>query len=248
MTTREKIFSMLKLARPHALRVVHLLFILSFLLPYIDVMGCSTKKISTYTGSQLILKQDSPASLYLAAMGVFAAFFIFSFFGKKASASLGAFAAAWRVIAAAVSGFIIGLLPGLQFLFDGVFMRAGQFLGFLCAGVVIIDGIIISAGGYIGLRKERAVAPGSTGPAGLLRYHAAVMIAGLAMVPAYAVILHNEIPLAVLYFFFLTLPFVLSQCIVMEGVRRGEAWTRRWAFAAAAVIAAGVVVTVLGFL
>jgi hypothetical protein len=238
---KEKIVRVLARIRPNMIRALCCAFIFSFLLPYVDVMGCTTKKMSTYNGYQLI--RGGPAALYVLTIVIFLAILILSFYKKEASRALEAFAASWRAITAALGGLIIGLLPGLQFLFDGVFMRVGQALGMACAAAVFIDGMAVSIAGYFGLAGIREGAAAYSKP--LLKYHAAVMAVSLCLVPVYFFGLHEDIGLGVIYFLSLSLPFSLSQLIVMEGVRRNERWTRYWAVAVSFLIAGGVVLSVL---
>lgn len=248
MTPQEKIIRLAKIVRPHAIRALYLVFIFSFLLPYVEVTGCSTKIITTYPGYQLM--SGRPAVFYLLSIGIFIVFFVLSFYKKETSTVLKAFAANWRAITAAVSGFIVGYLPGIQFLFDDVFMLIGQFLGLICVAFVFIDGIVISVRDYSLLRKDREAAAGTgqTHSTALMKYHAAVIIFSLALVPAYAITMHNDILTALMTFIFLSLPFVLSQCIVIEGVRRGERWPRTWAVAVTILMAGVLVITVLSYL
>jgi hypothetical protein len=228
--------------RPHAYRVLCLVFICSFLLPFVDVEGCTTKKIGTYHGYDLV--RDAPV-LYLVAIGAVLLVLVLSILVKEGSACFNAFASAWRAMAAAVSGMIILLFPGLQFLFDTVFMRAGQLLALLSAALLFAGGAVEAAVAYAGLRRERP--GGAAAGTFLLKYHAAMIVIALALVPVYGIALKEEYGLTVAYFFVLTIPFVLSQFIVIEGVKRGEAWPRRWAPAVALVMAAAVAVSVAGY-
>ena len=228
--------------RPHANRFLCLAFICSFLLPFVDVEGCATKKIGTHYGYSLVL--DSPV-LYVIAIGAVLLVLLLSFLVKEGSASFNAFAAAWRAMAAAVAGMIVLLFPGLQFLFDNVFMRSGQLIALLSTALLFAVGVVEAAVAYVGLRRETP-----TGPAdrpGLLKYHAAMIVVALALVPVYGIALKEEIGLTVTYVCVLTLPFVLSQLLVIEGVKRGEAWVRRWAPAVALVLAAAAAVSILGY-
>jgi hypothetical protein len=250
MAQQGKIIRLAKKVRPHAMRALYLVFILSFLLPYVEVTGCSTKIITTYRGYQLISKEPGIVVLYLISICIFMAFFVFSFYKKEASTALNAFAAAWRAIMAAVAGFIVGNLPGIQFLFDDVLMLIGQFLGLVCAAAVFIDGMAIAVRNYSVLLKNRdaGAGAGQTHAKALARLHAGVIIFSLALVPAYAIRMLDEIGDALLLFMLLSLPFVLSQCIVLEGVQRGEAWTRKWAVVVPILMAGILVLIVLGYL
>ncbi|MBP7739071.1 MAG: hypothetical protein KA369_24090 [Spirochaetes bacterium] len=233
-----------KAARPHLLRLVYCLFIFSFVLPYVDVVGCSTKKLSTYRGFDLIT--GTPAVFYLIAMALFIAMIAFSFFRKEPSRSLGAFGSAWRAMASAAAGFIIGFLPGIQFLFDNVYMLAGQLLGIACTAIVFMDGTAVSIGNYVALRKETPRVPGATAlPMVLSKVHWVALIFSLALVPLYGYSLRGEAMIAVMYFIFLSIPFVLSQLIVLQGVKRGERWTLRWAPAVWLFLAGVAVLTVI---
>ncbi len=243
MKTRDRLTGMVKAARPHAIRLAYCLFIFSFLLPYVDVMGCSTKKIETYHGYQLV--RGAPAALYLLAIVLFIAMLALSFYSREITRTLSAFGASWRAMAAAVAGFIIGLLPGVQFLFDGVFMLIGQLLGLACAAAVIIDGLAVSVKEFAVLRKEPSPAAGTALPPALAKLHLAAAVISLALVPLYCYSLRSEVMLAVLYLLFLSLPFVLSQTIVLQGIRRGERWTLWWTPVAAVLLVGATVITVL---
>lgn len=226
--TREQRIKRLRAVRLQLFRLTCCLFLFSFLLPYVDVMGCSTKKIITYRGYQLI--QGPPAVFYWASIAVFIAMLAFSFYRKEATLALRAFGAVWRAMGAAASGFVIALLPGLQFLFDGVFMLVGQLLGLICVAALFADGMTISIRNYLILRREAPTLPsGKALPPVLLKLHGAAAVASLLFVPLYSYALRSEIILALLYFFVLSLPFLLSQAIAMEAVKRGERWTLRWA-------------------
>lgn len=234
----------LRRVRPWVRRALCLLFICSFLLPYVEVKGCATKTTSTYYGYDLI-RGDS-ALLYLTAIGIFVLLLALSFFVREGSGSFNAFASAWRAMAAATAGVIVLLFPGLDFLFDTVFMGPGQLISVGAAALVFIDGAADAGAGYAVLR--RGSPPGLPGSGRLITYHAAMIVLALALVPAYAIALWEEVGLTVTYFMILTLPFALSQLIVIEGVKRDEKWTRRWAPAVAVVMAAAIVIVVLGYL
>jgi len=248
MAQQENVMRFAKKVRPHAIRALYLVFILSFLLPYVEVTGCTTKIITTHHGYHLI--RGHPAVFYLFSIGIFIVFFVFSFYKKESTVALKAFAAGWRAMTAAISGFIIGFLPGIQFLFDDVLMLIGQFLSLVCAAAVFIDGMVIAVRDYSVLRKNRedGAGAGETNAKTLVRIHTAIIIFSLALVPAYVIQMLNEIGIALLLFMFLSMPFVLSQCIVLEGVRRGERWTRIWAVAAPILMAGVLVLIVLGYL
>jgi hypothetical protein len=247
MVQQGKIMRFAKTVRPHAVRALYLVFIFSFLLPYVEVTGCSTKIITTYHGYQLI--RGNPSLFYLFSICIFIAFFVFSFYKKETSIALEAFAASWRAMTAALSGFIVGYLPGIQFLFDDVLMLIGQFLGLVCAAAIFIDGMVIAIRDYSILLKgrEAGAGAGQTHSKALMRLHTAVIIFSLALVPAYVIRTLDEIGSALLLFLFLSLPFVLSQCIVLEGVRRGEGWTRRWGIAAPILMAGVLVLIILSY-
>ncbi len=246
MATRERLFGMMKNARTHLVRLLCCLFIFSFLLPYVDVLGCSSKKIETYHGYQLI--KGFAAVFYLAAVALFAAMLVLSFYRKEVTRSLKAFGAAWRAMAASAAGFIVWLIPGVQFLFDNVYMLFGQLLGLTCVVLVFIDAAAVSITEYAALRKEALSPDGAeTLPPALKKVHAAAIIISLALVPLYVYLLRGEILLAVMYFLFLSLPFILSQAIVMEGVRRGERWTLRLAPAVMIVLAGVTALVILSF-
>lgn len=242
MSTSQNVISLWRRLRPHAYRVLCLVFICSFLLPFVDVEGCATKKIGTYYGYSLV--RDSPL-LYLIAIGLFLLILTLSVLVKEGSASFNAFASAWRAMAAATAGMIVLLFPDLQFLFDTVFMKIGQLLAVVSAALLFIGGAAEAAVAYAGLKRDRTALLPAEGA--LLKYHASMIVLALALVPVYGIALKEEIGLTVTWFVVLTLPFVLSQLIVIEGVRRGESWTRRWAPAVAAVLAAAIAVAVLGY-
>lgn len=247
MTVKERTALLWSRIRPHALRALYCSFIFSFMLPYVDVMGCSTKKMSTYRGYELISGEKVPstvAALYIITIVIFVIILALSFYKREASAALKAFAAAWRAMSAALCGLIIWVIPGLQFLFDGVFAREGQLLGLICAALLFIDGMTVSAMGYIGLVGQRDNAAPYSKP--LFRYHAAVIIFSLCLVPLIVAGMLDEIWLAVLIVLTLSLPFAFSQCIVLEGVRRGDRWTRTWAVAVIFVIAGAAAIAVMG--
>ncbi len=228
MNSEKRSNGKLKAARPHLLRLVYCLFIFSFVLPYVDVVGCSTKKLSTYRGYDLVT--GTSAVFYLVAMALFISMIAFSFYRKDISRSLRAFGSVWRAMASAVAGFIIGFLPGIQFLFDNVYMLAGQLLGIACTAVVFMDGMAVSIREYVAFRKEPPHVHGSDAlPPVLAKAHWAALIFSLALVPVYGYSLRGEAMIAVMYLIFLSLPFVVSQAIVLQGVKRGERWTLRWA-------------------
>jgi hypothetical protein len=242
MATTHTISALWRRVRHHLYRALSLAFICSFLLPFVDVEGCTTKKIGTYHGYDLV--RDAPV-LYLVAIGAVLLVLVLSILVKEGSASFNAFAAAWRAMTAAAAGMIVLLFPGLQFLFDTVFMRIGQFLALLSAGLLFVGGAAEAAVVYVVLRRGRPA--GQQPPSGLMKYHAAMIVLALALVPVYGIALKEEVGLTATWFVILTLPFILSQLIVIEGVKRGEAWVRRWAPAVALVMAAAAAVSVAGY-
>ena len=136
MSTSQNLASLWRRVRPKVRRALCLLFIFSFLLPYVDVKGCTTKTTGTYYGYDLI--QGESAVLYLVAIGIFLLLLVLSFLVKEGSASFNAFAASWRAMAAATAGVIVLLFPDLDFLFDTVFMGPGQLIGVVTAALLFI--------------------------------------------------------------------------------------------------------------
>jgi len=243
----EKISKFFIFLRPHLLRLLYLAFILSFLLPYTDVRGCMDKKMHLYHGYDLIFKGYG-GILYVLPLCIFALFFILSFRKKNSSTSFRAFGASWKALGAGFSGLVIWFMPRLQFLFDEVFYRPGYALGLICTAGVFAEGIIISLKNFNALRNGRPTEiPDGYSPA-LMRYHYGISLFSLLLVPAYFFLMYMDIMFAILIFLFLSLPFVLSQQIVIEGVRRGERWTRRWAIAVSVLVLAALALTVVGFL
>lgn len=247
MGLNERAIRLWRSVRPHALRALCCAFIFSFLLPYVDVLGCSTKKMSTYYGYQLICEEKASAAvaaLYILTIVVFAVILALLFYRRETGRALKAFAAAWRAIAAAFCGLIIWDLPDLQFLFDAVFAREGQVIGLASAALLFVDGMAVAARGYADLARQRDDAARYSKP--LLRYHIAVIVFSLCLVPLIVAGMLDEICLVVLTFLLLSLPFAFSQVIVLEGVKRDERWTRVWAVAVFFVMAGAVVLGVMG--
>ncbi|MBN1495601.1 MAG: hypothetical protein JXA07_02455 [Spirochaetes bacterium] len=246
MALKERVARLLTRIRPHVRRVAYCGFIFSFALPFVDVMHCSTNKKTTYRGYELLSGDE--AVFYIITILIFAALMGFSFYRKDRGRALAAFAACWRAIPAAVAGLIIGLLPPIQFLFHTVLIRAGQFLGLLCAGIVFIDGMADAAAGYVALKREDRSAVGGGSSKGLRTFHTAVLLASLALAPVYIIGLSEDIDIALLFLLLLSLPFALAQLIVLEAVRRGEGWPRPWAAAAAVLLAGGAALSVMSIL
>ncbi len=226
--------------RPWALRAIYLGFIGSFMLPYVTVTGCSDGKVQVFRGYDLFTGYE--AAFYLAAILIILSCLVLSFVKTAPGPSLEAFAAAWRAISAALSGMIVGFIPRIQYLFDSVTPHAGQVLGLVCAGALFAEGAVGSLWGYLRLRRDRP--PGHPGGA-LWTFHRAVLLVSLAMVPFYFIGLGDEWGIALLYLFLLTLPFLLVQLIVLEGVRRDEAWPRTWAMGVALLVALALALTVM---
>lgn len=234
---KERLSKLLSAARPHLLRATYLLFCMSFTLPFLDVRGCTTKKMTYYYGYQLI---GLPSGfLYLVPIAIFIGYFILSFMRKNMSQSLRAFAVNWRAMTAAFSGIIIVFVPMYQFLFDTVFIRIGQVLAFASAGIVFLDGIAESIYSYVQLRRCRTCDASENDHYSrrMMKYHTIVIIISLVLVPLYSITLRNDKAADIMFFLLLSLPFVLSQCIVLEAVRRGEAWPRRWAVVVGVLLA-----------
>ncbi|HOT46716.1 MAG TPA: hypothetical protein PLM53_18800 [Spirochaetota bacterium] len=247
MTTRERFSGLVKAARPHVLRLACFLFIVSFLLPYVDVLGCTSKKIETVHGYQLI--KGAPAVFYLSAIAAFVLMLVFSFYRKNFSRSIRAFGASWRAMAAAVSGFIVWLIPGIQFLFDNVYMLIGQVIGLVCVVLVFADAMAVSIREYALLQSEAVSPEGAKAlPPALKKLHIAAIVISLMLVPFYGYSLRDERILAVMYFLFLSIPFALSQAIVIQGIRRGERWTLHWTPAVAVLLVATIALVILSYL
>ncbi|MBN2080462.1 MAG: hypothetical protein JW838_15935 [Spirochaetes bacterium] len=226
--------------RPWAMRALYLGFMGSFMLPYVTVTGCSDGKVQVFRGYDLFTGYE--AVFYLAAILIVLSCLALSFVRTEPSASLAAFASAWRAISAALCGLIVGFIPRIQHLFDSVSPHAGQILGLVCAAALFAEGAAGSARGYIRLRRDRP--PGPRG--GSLRvFHGGVLLVSLAMVPFYFIGLGDEWGISLLYLFLLTLPFILVQLITLEGVRRGEAWPRTWALGVTLFTALALALTVM---
>ncbi len=243
--TKEKITRLLTLLKPHLMRLLCLAFVFSFLLPYVDVRGCSDKKMQYLYGYELIIKGYG-GLIYLLPICIFAIILIASFMKKSPLQSVYAFGAGLRALGAGLSGLVILFMPPLQFLFDEVSYRIGYVLGLASAAAVFSEGIAISVNSLFFLRKERQQNPIEGSPL-LLRYHYGVMIFSILLVPIYFFIMRGEIVFPVLVLLVLSAPFIVLQYIVIEGVRRGEGWTRRWAVAAFILALAAVAMIVLSF-
>ncbi len=232
--------------KPYFMKLLYFAFILSFVLPYVDVRGCSNKKMEYFHGYDLIFKGYA-GLIYLVPICIFIIILIVSFMRKSPLQSLRAFAAVWRAIGAGLSGIVIWLMPQLQFLFDDLFYRAGYALGLACAAAVFGEGIYTSLKNLFILRKERPPSSERAYSVSLLRYHYGIAFFSLLLVPAHFYVMRSEIVLPVLIFLIFSLPFVLSQIIAVEGVWRGERWTRRWAVAVFFLALAALALLVVSF-
>src|SRR5271157_738583 len=141
--TKGKIMKLIMSLKPHLMRLLCLAFILSFLLPYVDVRGCSDKKMQYFHGYELILKGYG-GIIYLLPICIFAFTLMASFMKKSPLQSLNAFGAGLKALGAGLSGLIILFMPPLQFLFDEVSYRIGYILGLACAAAVFAEGVGIS--------------------------------------------------------------------------------------------------------
>jgi hypothetical protein len=245
---KKEIFSKLSVfLSPHVSRLLCLAFIFSFLLPYVDVRGCSDKKMHYYQGYDLILRGEGGV-IYLLPIGLFLAIFILSFIKKNYSMSFGAFGMSWKVLCAGLSGLVIWFMPQLQFLFDDVYFRVGFFLGLGSASALFIFSSVGSLRELFLLRNQRPEVPQGAYSRVLEKYHIGVIVFSLVLAPCYFFQLRKEIGMAVLIFLLLSLPFVLSQLVVLEGVRRGERWPRFWSIAVSLLALGAAVLIVLGFM
>ncbi|MBN2161001.1 MAG: hypothetical protein JW807_16540 [Spirochaetes bacterium] len=246
MSEQSKTAAFLSSARPHLFRAVSLLFVVSFLLPFIDVVGCTTKTMSTFHGYQLFKGYNT--LFFLAAILIFITYIVFSFYKRAVSRSLSAFGSSWRALTAALSGLAVWIIPSLEFLFDEVSSNVGQALAFVCAAAVFIDGLAISLRDYLSLRAESPGGPGAGPYRRHLLFHRGVIVFSLALVPVYFFNMLDEIPVAVIFFLTLSLPFALSELIVIQGLVREERWARRWTAGAACVAAAMAAFVVMSYL
>jgi hypothetical protein len=228
--TNGKIMRLKMLLKPHLIRLLCLAFILSFLLPYVDVRGCSDKKMQYFHGYELIFKGYG-GIIYLLPICIFAFILIASFVKTRPLQSFSAFGAGLNALGAGLSGLVILFMPHLQFIFDEVSYRIGYLLGLVCVAGVFAEGIAISLRNLRDLRKERPPKPVDGYSPALMRYHYGVIIFSILLVPFYFFIMRGEIAFPVLILLVLSAPFVLLQNIVIEAARRGERWTRRWAVA-----------------
>ena len=246
MKLKEKSIAFLAFIKPHLLRLFYLGFILSFLLPYVDVRGCSNKKMQYLHGYDLL--NSDQGIMYYVTIGIFAAFFILSFIKRDYSRSFRAFGSSWKALCAGFSGLVILFMPRLQFLFDEVFYRSGFGLGLACAAAVFADGGTISLKELAALWNERPAGPAEGFSPALRYYHYGVIVLSILMIPVYFFLMRKDIIFAMLIFLLQSAPLAVSQFIVLEGVRRGEKWTRIWAVAVSFIVVAALALIVMGFM
>jgi hypothetical protein len=112
------------------LRVIWLISIVSFLLPFLTVKGCQTKVATQYSGYQLFSEEQG----WILAIPLAAAFAYFLLSYRKSVPSLNfkGFVQTWNMFIAAAFAFLIGVLPSIMFLFDDVKHLSGQVLAASC--------------------------------------------------------------------------------------------------------------------
>ena len=247
MTLKEKIKTLLARARPSILRIVYLAFILSFLLPFVTVRGCKSQQVKLYNGYELIIDAHGGGWVYLVPICIFAAYFIISFIIKNYSKGLKAFGASWGALGAGLSGLVLFYYSQLQFLFDTVSFRIGFYLAVLCAAAVFAYGIAVSLKGFSALRKDRQPEQPGARSSALVQYHYGIAVFSLLLVPVYFFQMRYSVVMAFCIFVFLSLPFILSQLIVVESVRQGEGWPGRWAVAVFILALAMLALVILSF-
>lgn len=216
--------------KAHVLRITYILFIISFFMPYATVTGCTSKKVTDFTGIDMIMHNEG--LIYIVPVIIFIIFLTASFIKLKTdrSLSLQAFMFSWKAVLTGIAGIIIGVYPQLQFLFDEFEPRAGLFIAVFCCLAVYSYSMVKTVLLVRILKKGPGIklTPGE----GCSRlWYAAnwiIIACGVAMVPYYIIMNIDSIEIAFILLFAMTLPFILSQIIVLTALVKNEPWSIRW--------------------
>ena len=213
--------------KAHVLRLIYILFILSFFMPYATVTGCSSKKVTDFTGLDMVMYTEG--IIYIVPVAIFLFFLVSSFIKIKADRflHLEAFMFNWKALMASLAGVILIVVPQLQFLFDDFEPRAGLITAVLCCLAAFTD----SMGNtimYIKKYKDESgfrITGSGDYPRTWYGVNWIIIVCALAVVPYYFIENINDISIAFILLFFMTIPFVMSQVIVLAALVKNEPWS-----------------------
>ena len=112
--------------RDQSQRVLYFLALVSFSLPFVSVKGCASKQIHDYRGYELL--REHGGWLYLIPIGLGVLFLALSFLSQRGDVVIRGFVSSMRTVLAFAAGYAVAVGPYLQFLFDEVHWRVGQYI------------------------------------------------------------------------------------------------------------------------
>ncbi len=115
-----------------AWRLIYLLSVFAFFLPFVSVKGCKSEITTNYSGFSLITQKDEGSLLYLFPIGMGLLFLAGSFLALSISDINKAFLKGVKTIVGFLSCLIVISYPSFQFFFSTVKPKMGQIIGGAC--------------------------------------------------------------------------------------------------------------------
>ena len=207
-------------------RIIYLLTVVSFALPFLVVKGCTPGTSQAYTGMQLIGKDW----MFLIPLVIGLVFFLLSFLSQRQSEVCRAFTEGWRTMLAFSALLGVWVLPTFTFLFEDVSPLQGQVIAVVAWVLLYVAGLFAL---WVAYRRIRSAQPAALGrrPALCRILHAmtlVVLIVGVIAPVAVSLRLLGWARWPWAAFALFNFPAMAALWFAARGALHGEQWVRGW--------------------
>lgn len=211
-------------------RGIYLVSVFAFLLPFVTVRSCESSTTTEYSGFQLIGRDGGWILLFPICLAL--ALFGLSFLRPRGNPILQGFLKSWKAFGSSVAGAIVLFFPSLQFLFDTVTPKIGQYVSGACWGLVYIATLTIAVKAVLDVRRTPTSSPGRYG--GFILLHilhyvvglaigVLVLIASVGWIRSSSTAADTYVPL-----YALSIPTLLGLYFGLQGLKNKERWSLIW--------------------
>lgn len=239
----EQIVELWQRVSSHGWRLVYLVSVLAFFLPFASIKGCNEKEYKTYSGFELMGENTS----LILPLSTALFFFVLSFLRRRRSPSFQGFLLSGKACLAWLAVFVlwIGLLFG--YLFSSFVFKIGLYLSIACWALVFVASLYAASAGFFKIRSLRVI------PRAAYSKHISVLLvvnyllSGSLVLVVFLIIVmdfSSDYPsvvwgLLVLVWTTYAVSFFLLFFFLNEGIKRAEKWAGKWSMVIAAVLLLG---------
>ena len=212
--------------KSHVWRIIYLVSVLAFFLPFLSIKGCQGSEYEEYRGFELVSKH----TLLVLPIGMGLLFFILSFLRRHGSLLLQGFLESGKAVLALLAGLTVVALPSFEYIFDDIHPGIGQLLSTACWCLVYISSLI----GALTYLFE--IGPPQTIPRAEYRKRvfpllmANYFLVGLVTIGPFTIVFFQNMYMGFFLFIWTSsaIALLLLLHFVIEGLKKGETWTGIW--------------------